>query len=107
MAARLRSLAEKVICDLHTGSRRLQKRASSQNDRGVTARVNVKAAIGVDQDRLRFTEEPPAMADYNPHGPTAGALQGDDYPLEYYEDGYPKLPACVERWALPAMAEAA
>ena len=25
------------------------------------------------------------------HGPTPEALQGDDYPLEYYEDGYPKL----------------
>ncbi len=23
-------------------------------------------------------------------------LQGDNYPLEYYEDGYPKLPACLE-----------
>jgi hypothetical protein len=33
------------------------------------------------------------------HGPTPGALQGDDYPLEYYEDGYPKLPACLDRRA--------
>jgi hypothetical protein len=24
-------------------------------------------------------------------------LQGDDYPLEYYEDGFPKLPACLDR----------
>ena len=24
-------------------------------------------------------------------------LQGDDYPLEYYEDGYPKRPACLDR----------
>ena len=31
------------------------------------------------------------------HGPTPGALQGDDYPLEYYGDGYPKLPACLDR----------
>ena len=30
-------------------------------------------------------------------GPTPGALQGDDYPFEYYEDGYPKLPACLDR----------
>jgi len=29
--------------------------------------------------------------------PTPGALQGDDYPLEYHEDGYPKLPACLDR----------
>jgi hypothetical protein len=32
-------------------------------------------------------------------GPTPGALQGDDYPLEYYPDGYPKLPACLDRRA--------
>src|SRR6476620_10102085 len=30
----------------------------------------------------------------DPHGPTPGALQGDDYPLEYYDNGYPKLPSC-------------
>ena len=24
-------------------------------------------------------------------------LQGDDYPLEYYEDGYPKIPECLRR----------
>ena len=30
---------------------------------------------------------------------TPGALRGDDYPLEYYEDGYPKLPACLDRRA--------
>lgn len=24
-------------------------------------------------------------------------LQGDDYPLEYYADGYPKLPAYLDR----------
>src|SRR4051794_14629594 len=46
-------------------------------------RINLKAAIGVDQDRFRFTEKPPATTDHNPHGPTPRALQGD-YPLEYY-----------------------
>ena len=30
-------------------------------------------------------------------GPPPGALQGDDVPLDYYEDGYPKLPACLDR----------
>jgi hypothetical protein len=25
------------------------------------------------------------------------ALQGDDYQLEYYEDGYPKLSECLRR----------
>ena len=28
---------------------------------------------------------------------TPQPLQGDDYQLEYYEDGYPKLPACLDR----------
>ena len=43
------------------------------------------------------------------HGPTPGALQGDDYPLEYYPDGYPKLPACLDRRRKPGepLAEAA
>ena len=45
---------------------------------------------------------PTASADhatpyFNPLGPTPGALQKDDYQLEYYDDGYPKLPACLER----------
>jgi hypothetical protein len=34
---------------------------------------------------------------YDLRGPTSGALQGDDYPLEFYEDGFPKLPACLDR----------
>ena len=33
----------------------------------------------------------------NPDGSTPGALQGDDYQLEYYEDGFPMLPACLDR----------
>ena len=36
---------------------------------------------------------------FNPHGPTPWALQGDDYQLEYYDDGYPRLPACLDRRA--------
>jgi len=31
------------------------------------------------------------------NGPNPEALQGDDYPLEYDENGYPELPACLER----------
>ena len=38
---------------------------------------------------------------------TTGALRGDDYPLEYYEDGYPKLPACLDRRRKLVLAEAA
>jgi hypothetical protein len=28
---------------------------------------------------------------------TLEAIQGDDYPLEYYEDSYRKVPPCLER----------
>jgi hypothetical protein len=28
-------------------------------------------------------------------------LSSDDYPLEYYEDGYPKLPDCLDRRSKP------
>ena len=34
-------------------------------------------------------------------GPTPGALQGDDYRLAYYSDGYPKLPTCLDRRRAP------
>jgi hypothetical protein len=38
----------------------------------------------------------------------APALSGDDVQLEYYEDGYPKLPACLDRRQKPEpLAEAA
>jgi predicted nucleic acid-binding Zn ribbon protein len=36
-----------------------------------------------------------------------GPLQGDDYALAYYEDGYPELPACLDRRHKPTLAEAA
>jgi hypothetical protein len=39
--------------------------------------------------------ETPSMEGLNPEGSTAGALQGDAIELAYYEDGYPKLPACL------------
>jgi len=29
--------------------------------------------------------------------PTPGALQVGDFPLEYYDDGYPKLPESLDR----------
>jgi hypothetical protein len=34
-------------------------------------------------------------------------LKGDDYPLQTYSDGFPKLPACLDRRPWPAMAEPA
>jgi hypothetical protein len=47
------------------------------------------------------------VAYFNPHGPTPGALQGDDYPLSYDADGYPELPACLDRRPKPLLKEAA
>jgi hypothetical protein len=48
----------------------------------------------------------PRGLDDIPCGPTPGALHGD-YPLEYYDDGYPKLPACLDRRKPIAVEEAA
>ena len=43
-----------------------------------------------------------------PDEPVPQPLQDDDYPLEYYEDSYPKLPACLDRSRKPEpLAEAA
>ena len=36
-----------------------------------------------------------------------GALQGDDYPLEYDENGFPELPACLDRRPKPPISKAA
>ena len=49
---------------------------------------------------LHTAPAPLTRAPYvNPHGPTSGALQGDDYQLEYHDDGYPKLPLCLDSQA--------
>lgn len=42
-----------------------------------------------------------------PSGPTPGALQGDDYPLTYDENGFPELPACLDRRPVKLLSEAA
>jgi hypothetical protein len=39
--------------------------------------------------------------------PAINALKGDDITLEYHEDGCPKLPACLDRRPLSALAQAA
>lgn len=33
----------------------------------------------------------------NPDGSTPGALHGDDYPISIDANGYPELPACLDR----------
>jgi hypothetical protein len=47
------------------------------------------------------------VAYFNPHGPTPGALQGDDYSLTYDADGHPELPACLDRRPKLLLEEAA
>jgi hypothetical protein len=46
------------------------------------------------------------MEKLNPDGSTPGALPGN-YPLEYYDDGHPKLPECLNRRPKPALEKAA
>jgi hypothetical protein len=56
-------------------------------------------------DRSAYSAQRPAPAvpvtpsahGSNPDGSTPGALQGDDYQLDYYPDGFPKLPRCLDR----------
>jgi hypothetical protein len=38
---------------------------------------------------------------------TSHALPGDDIKLEYHKDGYPKIPICLDRRPLLAVARAA
>ena len=57
--------------------------------------VPTKRLHAVPPASRRPTENPTPY--FNPHGPTPGALKGDDYPLTYDADGYPELPACLDR----------
>jgi hypothetical protein len=66
-----------------------------------------KAQTAVEAPLLSVVAPEVPRAVFNPHGATLGALQGDDYQLEYYEDGYPKLPACLDRARKPDDSELA
>jgi hypothetical protein len=52
--------------------------------------------VGIPETAKNQREALDHIARYQP-GPTPGALQGDDVQLETYEDGYPKMPACLKR----------
>ena len=95
---------QQFCCETHAST--VRKRRSRDRDRPLSV-IREKPCHG-------FLESPagstPAPAPYfNPHGPTPGALQGDDYPLTYDADAYPELPACLDRRPKPAddIAEAA
>jgi hypothetical protein len=93
---------QQFCCETHAAT--VRKRRSRDRSRPLSA-VPEKPCHGFLEHRARSTETPAPY--FNPHGPTPGALQGDDYPLEYYHDGYPKLPACLDRRPKPLLEEAA
>jgi hypothetical protein len=59
--------------------------------RDFISELNAIAASEV--GRGEVAPEPTATADHY----QSTALSGDDYPIEYYDDGYPKLPQCLDR----------
>jgi hypothetical protein len=54
-----------------------------------------------------FIEAPIVVTNFNPHGPTRGALQGDGYQLAYDAFGYHELSSCLDRRPRPSLAKAA
>ena len=85
-------------------------RGLAQNISAVIGAIE-KAGVQITEDGVRYLKRDrtcvtgtPTGLRYGPtmgwserdlhSGPTPRALQGDDVQLEYYEDGYPKLPAC-------------
>lgn len=56
------------------------------------------------EKRLQALSAPVAAPESQPQAFTTNfteVLNGDDYPLDYYDDGYPKLPACLDRRRKP------
>jgi hypothetical protein len=62
-------------------------------------------AIMEDRYAEEFRVTPPLLVDSKEEA--VPPLQGDDYPLEYYDDDYPKLPGCLDRRKPTAVEEAA
>jgi hypothetical protein len=72
-------------------------------------RLNARAAAVLDASDKWLPPVEPDLIDYIREVETGfvshhkvakhhrGAAQGDNYPLEYYDDGYPKLPDCLKR----------
>jgi hypothetical protein len=77
-------------------SNRVAQRRRRDSKCADTLRSPAVSAFNDPESSLTGTR-PAATSSFNPRGPTPGVLQGDDYPLEYYEDGYPKLPTCLDK----------
>ena len=84
--ARMRQTVQCEVCSLTVRKKRTAQRYCSERCRNTATQRRKRAKSG---DVTRGYRE--AVT-----GPSA-ALQGDEYPLEYYEDGYPKLPVCLDR----------
>jgi predicted nucleic acid-binding Zn ribbon protein len=85
------------VCGLTVRKKRLAQRYCSERCRNTATQ------------RRKRTKSGDTMCGYREAvtGPST-AVQGDDYPLEYYEDGYPKIPVCLDRRRGPKpLAEAA
>jgi hypothetical protein len=57
-------------------------------------------ALRCDCARSIIETECPMLMDVTPEL-TAEPLQGDDFKVEYYDDGYPKIPKCLDRTPTP------
>ena len=91
---------------------RSTKRYCSPRCRKAASRAVVSVTVSVTEERplpppllsVTSASAPPLHAPDAPVAPSYGfgkigdpPLQGDDYPLEFYDDGYPKLPDCLRR----------
>ena len=78
-------------CQIRDGMKRYRNRKAPAKCHNITVKPN---AITPASTPLLETLEP---LSYGFGRPGDLPLQGDDYPLEYYPDGYPKLPPCLDR----------
>ena len=98
----------RLCSDAAKKQRKRQRRTQRSGDAGVIP-IPVPRSGGSPATGLPTGSEMPSgeQTEYKPQKHwEGGPLEGDDYPLEYYPDGYPKLPSCldrrkarVERWA--------
>jgi hypothetical protein len=82
----------------------LNQIAANEVDRAALQRERRRWPIDLMNGRRRgFVEQRHAIIEAELAMPSENgpALQGDDYPLDYYADGYPKLPECLTRVAKP------
>ena len=98
---------QRFCCERHATKARVARYRKGKTQR---SRYTPPAHIPLPEKPLQAVLAPSTsltVAYFNPHGPTPGALQGDDYPLSYDADGYPELPACLDRRPKPLLKEAA